>query len=96
MVVCVEVTSLRSLFYGISDLTEAPVIPSTVTSLYETFQNTGLNKMVEIPNGVLDMTSTFYGCSNLEELKDIPDTVTNLSYCFAMCTSITDVNIKFG
>ena len=92
----VEVTSLRSLFYGISDLTEAPVIPSTVTSLYETFQNTGLNKMVEIPNGVLDMTSTFYGCSNLEELKDIPDTVTNLSYCFAMCTSITDVNIKFG
>ena len=92
----VEVTSLRSLFYGISDLTEAPVIPSTVTSLYETFQNTGLERMPELPNGVIIMRSTFYGCTDLSELKDIPDTVTDISYCFSGCTSLTNINIELG
>lgn len=92
----VEVTSLRSLFYGISDLTEAPVIPSTVTILLETFQNTGLERMPELPNGIIIMISTFYGCTDLSELKDIPDTVTDISYCFSGCTSLTNINIELG
>mgnify|MGYP003376139956 CR=1 FL=1 len=92
----VEVTSLRSLFYGISDLTEAPVIPSTVTILQETFQNTGLERMPELPNGIIIMISTFYGCTDLSELKDIPDTVTDISYCFSGCTSLTNINIELG
>lgn len=92
----IKVTSLRSMFYGISDLIEAPVIPSTVTHLKETFQDTGLKEMPEIPKGVIDMTSTFYGCTNLSELKDIPDTVTDISYCFADCTSLTNINIELG
>ena len=92
----VEVTSLRSLFYGISDLTEAPVIPNTINILNETFQDTGLKKMPEIPNGVTVMRSTFYRCTNLSELKDIPDTVTDISYCFSGCTSLTNINIELG
>ena len=92
----IKVTSLQSMFYGISDLIEAPVIPSMVTNLKETFQNTGLKEMPEIPNGVIDMTSTFYRCINLSELKDIPDTVTNISYCFSNCTSLTNINIELG
>lgn len=92
----VEVRSLRSTFYGGSDLTVSPVIPNTVNILYETFQNTGLKKMPEIPNGVTVMRSTFYGCTNLSELKDIPDTVTDISYCFSGCTSLTNINIELG
>ena len=92
----VEVTSLRSTFYGISDLIESPVIPNTINILYETFQNTRLEKMPEIPNGVTEMRSTFYGCTNLSELKDIPDTVTDISYCFSGCTSLTNINIELG
>ena len=92
----VEVTSLRSTFYGISDLTESPVIPNTINILYETFQDTGLKKMPEIPNGVTVMKSTFYRCTNLSELKNIPDTVTDISYCFSSCTSLTNINIELG
>ena len=92
----IEVTSLCSTFYGISDLTESPVIPNTINILHETFQNTGLKEMPEIPNGATVMRSTFYGCTNLSELKDIPDTVTDISYCFSGCTSLTNINIELG
>ena len=84
----VPVTNLNYLFYN-TDLSEAPIIPDTVTSMRGTFNSTKITKMPEIPNGVANMYGTFANCTNLVETCAIPDSVIDMGGTFSGCSSLT-------
>ena len=70
----------------------APDLPSTLTSMYETFLGcTKLTTIGEIPYGVKNMYHTFYGCSALTSVGNIPDSVTDMNSTFYKCTSLESV-----
>ena len=59
-------TDMRYCFLGCTSLTQAPVIPSTVTYMNGCFSGcTSLTQAPEIPSGVTDMTYCFYGCEKI-------------------------------
>ena len=94
-------------FSGCTSMTEAPVIPDSVTDMIRTFS--GCTSLVEapvIPDSVTDMSSTFSDCTSLVEAPVIPDKVTNMSGTFSGCTflveapvipdSVTDMSSTFS
>ena len=83
----IPVTNLNYLFYN-TDLSEAPIIPDTVTSMRGTFNSTKITEMPEIPNKVANMYGTFASCTNLTDVTVIPDSVINMGGTFNYCTSL--------
>lgn len=68
------------------------VLPSGITSLYETFKNCAKLTSVNVPDSVKKLLFTFYGCSSLENVC-IPNSVTEIYFTFENCTSLTTVNV---
>ena len=84
------VKSMKRTFFGCTNLTTAPEIPSSVTDMLETFYNcTNLTTAPEIPSSVTDMHATFSGCTNLTTAPEIPSSVTNMMGTFSRCTNLT-------
>ena len=82
------VTNINYLFYN-TELSEAPVIPATVTSLRGTFNSCKkLTKMPTIPSGVKNMYGTFANAEKLEEITIIPEGVENMHGTFLGCASL--------
>lgn len=81
--------SLQNAFNSCKNMTQAPVIPDSVTNLSETFSDCySLAVTPAIPEGVTRMFSTFSGCAALKTAPILPNTVTSLSCTFAGCTSL--------
>ena len=84
----IPVTSLSNLFRNCTELKIAPQLPSTVTDISNTFNNTSIVEAPEIPNGVIDMNSTFQNCTKLTTPPKIPNSVTNMQGTFNECSSL--------
>ena len=87
---------MNGTFVECSNLINAPVIPNSVTDMYETFNYcTNLINAPVIPNSVTDMSMTFNYCTNLVNAPVIPNSVTDMSRTFAYCNNLTgDINIE--
>ena len=82
------VTGLISTFVGL-DITESPIIPTTVTNMENTFNDcTSLVQAPTIPSGVTNMDSTFRDCTSLVQAPTIPNSATNMYGTFFSCTSL--------
>ena len=84
----IPVTSISNLFRNCTELKIAPRLPSTVTDISNTFNNTSIIEAPEIPNGVINMNSTFQGCTKLKISPKIPSGVTNMQGTFANCSNL--------
>ena len=84
----IPVTNISYLFYN-TDLSEPPVIPSTVTNMRATFNTTKITKMPEIPNGVIYMYGTFASCTSLISITEIPESVIDMTGTFNGCTNLS-------
>ena len=83
------VTSLASSFWGCTNMTTAPAIPSSVTLLECAFQGcSSLTTAPQIPSGVTDMGSAFRGCTSLTVAPSIPSSVTDMESTFYECSSL--------
>ena len=82
-------------FFGCSSLVNAPsVIPSGITSLYDTFR--GCESIVTVPNipsGITDMTYAFAFCSSLKELTLLPTTPPIYSSTLNGCSSLETIYV---
>ena len=82
------VTGLISTFVQL-DITESPIIPTTVTNMSSAFYYcTSLIQAPTIPSSVTDMSYTFYGCTSLVQAPTISSSVTDMSWTFRGCTSL--------
>lgn len=97
------VTSLENTFAVCMMLEVAPVIPASVTNMYNTFCRCSNLKTYAgapagtvdgdfsgyvIPEGVTDMDGTFFGCRILTTAPVIPDSVTTMSETFGDCSAL--------
>lgn len=81
---------MESTFYNCTSLTTVPVIPSSITHMYNTFTYcTALVTAPEIPSSVTDLGSTFSHCTALTTVPEMPSSITSMSYVFSGCTSLT-------
>lgn len=84
------VRRLNYTFYGCSNMTTAPAIPGTVTSLFMTFSNcVSLSTPPEVPGSVSSMSNTFYGCVSLSRAPVIPAGVSFMDMTFGGCTALS-------
>ena len=86
-----KVTNLAFTFDGIETLEELPIIPNTVTSIYNTFRYCNIINIEYLPNSIENMQGAFYGCEKLKTVSKLPENVKNLSWTFRGCTSLVDV-----
>lgn len=85
-----RVTDASYCFRGCASLTEAPVIPNSVTLMRGCFENcTSLIQAPIIPNNVIYLGSCFKNCTSLTEAPIIPNRVDVMHECFENCTSLT-------
>ena len=88
------VVTIQNVFYGCTNLTDAPAIPKTVKNVASAFSGCVLlTKSPEIPNGVTNMHSTFYGCTALVNAPKIPNTVTIMDGTFYNCQSLANAPV---
>ena len=79
------------IFSNCTGLMNAPVIPSSVTSMSSSFEGcTNLVYVPVIPSSVTSMYSTFSGCTSLVNAPEIPSSVTSLNSTFSGCTSLVN------
>lgn len=83
--------SLERCFKGCSNLEEAPVLPSGITSLSRTFEGTAIKTPPTIPSSVTNMANTFNGCEELTTPPTIPNGVTDMAATFSGCKKLTSV-----
>ena len=86
-----KVTNLAFTFDGIETLEELPIIPNTVTSIYNTFRYCNIINIEYLPDSIENMQGAFYGCEKLKTVSKLPENVKNLSWTFRGCTSLVDV-----
>lgn len=86
-----KVTNLAFTFDGIETLEELPIIPNTVTSIYNTFRYCNIINIEYLPDSIENMQGAFYGCEKLKTVSKLPKNVKNLSWTFRGCTSLVDV-----
>lgn len=85
------ITNMDFTFFGNDYITTVPAIPSTVTSLKNTFNSCELLDLPPdyvIPFGVINMYQTFAECSSLTNAPVIPNSVENMKDTFRNCTSL--------
>ena len=88
--------NMSRTFQNCRNLTQAPVIPNSVTNMDYTFANCNkLTQATVIPNSVTNMCGTFQNCANLTQVPNIPNSVTNMIYTFYNCINIIG-NIIIG
>ena len=82
----------QGMFGNCSSLTAVRNIPSTVTSMEDTFRGcTSLKTMPTLPQSLENLSGCFYNCSSLLSTAAFPEGVTNLTECFCNCTSLETV-----
>lgn len=80
---------MNSTFRECTSLTQAPVIPDTVTNMGATFYGcTKLTQVPRLPNNVKGLYYTFTYCSSLTQLPKIPNGVESLDSTFYGCASL--------
>jgi prepilin-type N-terminal cleavage/methylation domain-containing protein len=83
------ITGMASCFYECKSMTEAPVIPSTVTDLeYAFYKCESLINAPELPESAGSIQMAFYGCKSLIGAPAIPNKVTQMSYAFHGCSTL--------
>lgn len=101
-----DITALKSTFHYCSNLTTAPAIPSTVTSLEGAFygcrsletyidsaSSAGDFSGYSLPDGTTNMTNTFGYCVLLERSPAIPDNVVEMSGTYASCEKLAEAPV---
>ena len=86
-----KVTYMNFTFDAIEELEELPIIPDTVTSLYNTFRYCNIVTVQYLPDSIENMQGTFSNCGKLESVSTLPKNVSNLSWTFQYCTSLISV-----
>ena len=82
-------------FNGCTNLTQAPVIPASVTDMRFCFSDcTNLTQAPVIPASVTDMSYCFSDCTKLTQAPVIPVNVTNMQNCFSGCTRLKTIVLK--
>ena len=97
--VAYPVVHLDITFKGITALTKAPVIPTTVKTMNGTFDSTSLTETPFLPDSVIELgafealgiSGTFKGCKSLIKVTNIPDNVTSLYKTFYGCNLLETV-----
>ena len=87
-----KVTNLTRTFKNLTGLKKFPTIPSTVTTLKDTFNK--CNNLIEISNlsnSITNMWGTFNGCTSIKKIDYLPENLSNMGYCFQNCTSLVEV-----
>ena len=85
-----SLTDCSFMFMGCTSLTEAPVIPSSVTNCTYMFAMSGIAEAPVIPSSVKNCQNMFAACTSLTEAPTMPINA-NVDYMFANCTGITDI-----
>ena len=77
-------------FYGCKSLTQAPVLPESVTKVTGCFDScTSLTQAPVLPESVTKMTGCFRDCTSLTKAPAIPKGVDDMKSCFASCINLT-------
>ena len=83
------IVSLSSLFSGCKNLTISPVLPDTVTDMFDTFYGCeSLSSAPKLPRDVKVLVNTFFRNYSLTSAPTLPYGVTEVSCAFAHCTSL--------
>ena len=84
----------RGGFCDCTSLTQAPVIPNSVTDMGFCFYGcTSLTQAPVIPSSVESMWACFFGCKNLTQAPVIPSSVESMRECFYGCKKITQAPV---
>ena len=87
-------------------ITVAPIIPSTVTNIKETFANTKINTYHDstdstgdfsnyvIPTGVTSIYGTFQGCLGIVNAPIISENIKDMTVAFDECRNLTSITIN--
>ena len=84
----IPVTSISNLFRNCTELKIAPRLPSTVTDISNTFNNTNIIEAPKIPNSVTNMQYTFQGCTRLKKVSNLSNNLENMNNTFQDCVSL--------
>jgi len=85
---------MRYCFYNCDSLTQAPVLPNSVTNMQSCFEYcTSLTQAPVLPNSVTNMQSCFEHCTSLTQAPVLPNSVTNMQRCFSSCDSLTQAPV---
>ena len=77
------------LFQSCNLMTTSPVLPDTITSLFETYNGcTALKTAPTLPKGVTNLNRTFTSCISLTTVSKIPSTVKEMAMTFSYCTAL--------
>ena len=87
------VTSLYRTFNNNTNIITMPLIPTTVTSMYATFEWCTNLKECYIPSSVQNINWCFIN-SGIEEIKELPDSVISMIGSFSRCNSLKYANFK--
>ncbi len=88
----IPVIFMDSTFCCCTNLTTAPVIPSSVMYMEETFYKcTSLTTLPVLPEGIEKIDTAFMCCDSLTDLSDfvIPNSVKDMKLAFRDCKSLT-------
>lgn len=82
------ITDMGQAFRSCQRLANAPIIPSSVTTLRGAFSFCTFVSAPVIPNSVKDMGYAFSDCANLVNAPVIPNSVTDMVQSFRSCTNL--------
>ena len=81
-----------AITFASSGIANCPVIPNSVTNLYQTFGDCpNIVTPPAIPNSVTALRSTFMWDTGLSDIPSIPNSVTSLVHTFIGCTNLRDM-----
>jgi len=87
-----KVSTLPQTYDFCTNLTNAPVIPNSVTALPHTFQSCyALENAPTIPASVTNMTSTFAECTSIVNMPAIPNSVIDMQSTFSQCSKLSNL-----
>ncbi len=87
----VQITDMKNMFYGCTDLVAVLHIPGKVTNMLGTFKDcTSLISVGSLPKDITELPETFDGCTSLVTAPTLPEKVTSLYGAFKGCTSLAE------
>ena len=87
------VTSLYRTFNSNTNIETMPIIPTTVTNMFSTFENCSNLKECSMPSSVENI-KWCWGGSGIEKIKEIPNSVIYMTGAFAKCNLLEYANLK--